>query len=244
MIAVAGHPAVAGQVGRAVRGMPAAVPRSTAEQRGEQHHRGAQVVLDRVGKKDGPEKQSGECKPVSKPVRIASNLRFADHLDEAADDGDDRDRTQHEGGDQDGVEKNAPDKLPPVCGARTLRLWRRVLHHQSPILSASSEVAKRRWPPGVTTAARTLPLRTARFSVGWLMPNMRAAAFELTSSVRASTSASLSRNRRCPPGVTTAGLSNPLATARRTVARLTPRRVAKSFELIKVCKSCGGATHF
>jgi hypothetical protein len=39
-------------------------------------------------------------------------------------------------------------------------------------------------------------------------------------------------------------LSNPRATARRTVARLTPRRFAKSFELIKVCKSCAGATHF
>jgi hypothetical protein len=39
-------------------------------------------------------------------------------------------------------------------------------------------------------------------------------------------------------------LSNPFATARRTVARLTPRRLAKSFELIKVCKSCAGATHF
>src|SRR5258708_6301125 len=153
--------------------MPAAVPRSTAEQRCEQHHRGAQVVLDRVGKKDRTEKQTRECEPVGEPVRSASNLRFGDHLDEAADDGDDRNRTQHEGGDQDGVEKDAPEKLPPVSGARALRLRRRVPRHQLPILSASSEEAKRRWPPGVTTAARTLPLPTARLSVARLMRSIR-----------------------------------------------------------------------
>src|ERR1700674_4736238 len=40
------------------------------------------------------------------------------------------------------------------------------------------------------------------------------------------------------------GLRRPLATARRTVAWLTPRRVATSFELINLCKTCAGATHY
>src|SRR6266851_5358993 len=224
--------------------MAIAVSWSAVDQRREQDHRGAQVVLDGIRKEDRAQEQTGERKPVSQPIGTAANLRLRHDVDEAADDGDHRDRAEDERGDENRVQSDAPCKLPAVFAAPAWRLWRRVPRHQRSIQLGSWDGANRRWPPGVTAAGRTLPWRTARFSVGWLMPSSRAAAFELTSSVHVSTSASSSRNRRCPPGVTTAGLSNPLATARRTVARLTPRRVAKSFELIKVCKSCAGATHF
>jgi hypothetical protein len=42
--------------------------------------------------------------------------------------------------------------------------------------------------------------------------------------------------------VVSAGLRVPRATARRTVAWLTPRRVATSLELINLCKTCAGLT--
>src|SRR5438445_722915 len=101
--------------------------------------------------------------------------------------------------------------------------------------------------PPTSVVSSTL---TARLRVGWLIPSSLAASpvetsrAPLGSSCRPTAKASTSRSlkRRCPPGVTSAGWRRPRATARKTVAWLTPRRAATSFELINLCKTFAGAT--
>jgi hypothetical protein len=91
-----------------------AVSGSAYDQRRQQHHGGAQVVLDRVREEDGAEEQTSEREPVRDPVRAAANLRLRNQLDEAAHDGDDGDRPHDKSGDEDGVEKDAPRELATV----------------------------------------------------------------------------------------------------------------------------------
>ena len=91
-------------------GLGAATPGSRADERSEQHHRGAQVVLDRVSEEDRSEEQAGECKSIGDPVRTASDLGLNDEVGEAVDDGDERDDAHHEGEDEHGVEEEAPEK--------------------------------------------------------------------------------------------------------------------------------------
>ena len=109
----------------------------------------------------------------------------------------------------------------------------------------------RRCPPGVVSSGFSRPSRHALMTVCWLTASRQAAARVLMNVVTSPRSgegapprASIAsrRNRWWPPGVVLAGFSTPRATARRTVAWLTPRRSAASLELIKVCKTCAGLT--
>ena len=102
-----------------------------AYQRGQQHHDGAQVVLDRVGEEDGAEQKAGEGKAVGGPVAAAADLRLRHEVDEAMDDGDDRDEAQDEGPDEDAVEEDAPGELAALLTRPHQPAWILSLRHQA-----------------------------------------------------------------------------------------------------------------
>src|SRR5205823_7069087 len=136
-------------------GVPVAVARPGADERGQQDHRCAQVVLDRIGEEDGPEEQAGEGESVSDPVGAATNLRLLDQLDEAMDDGDDRDGADDKRRDEDSVEDDAPGEAAETAPRARPWCMRRIVSlrgHREPSskksAALSSALSNRRCPPG------------------------------------------------------------------------------------------------
>ena len=113
----------------AVRLRPAvAVARPGADKRGQEDHRRAQVVLDRVGEEDRAEKETCERKAVGDPVRAAADLRLLHELDEPMRDGDDRDGADDERRDEDAIQDHAPGEAAKTAlGVRARTGVRRIV---------------------------------------------------------------------------------------------------------------------
>src|SRR6266704_6209645 len=104
----------------------------------QQHHRGAQVVLDRVGEEDRAQEESRESESISDPVGAALDLRLLDQVEKTVCNGDDRARADDKRADEHGVEEDAPgDSAESVTGRlRRAREMSRIFSRHAQISSS------------------------------------------------------------------------------------------------------------